>query len=700
MKIKNFALKFLLLVIGLVMCASPFFATKTKDTTFAYNYDSGISINSVFISVNVCENGVLNVSQTFEVEFLRSGLSEVLIYVPYKGVIYREDEGKVAKTHYLATISNYSLELGEAGSEYLNFYHDEANASEFVTFGIKSPTGYSYGETKTFTLYYDYDMKNKGTAEFDEVYFNLLGYNSSMPVNNVSFEITFPKTVDFSTYTPAIYYGEAGATDQFLDFRVEGNKIISNNPISLEEYEALTLRQLLPKGYLVVEGESVLWPVVVLIVCVVLAGVIIAVKVIYRQKGEVVSPVEFTAPEGVSPDIAEFYDKLKVTDKSAGAIIIYLANLGYLSVVTDENHEPQKLRKLKDLPENFDPKIKRLFDAMFKNAEVVNSNSENSVKTDASLSDAKESVALNGKKDAKENPVSNENSYVQISIESLNNVDFYSAFNALKSSVAVTHGERLYVEKSKNAINIVSFLIPVAFALMFLGILIASISRLGFVASFVYSLIIPLVISVVAVLVSKKYNKLLVNILCIVLVMFFVIIVYVNNISLLDPYYLMVIGAGIVLATMLFNAKPQFSESAAKTRGSVLGLKNYIKLAEKDRLELLVKDNPNYYFDILPYAYVLDVSDVWMEKFKDIKIPSPVWLESNVNIDVFDVIILSGVFTSLNSSVLRSINSQAITHANSRSFAPSGRSIRIGGGGFSGGGFAGGGGGGGSFGAR
>ena len=65
MKIKNFALKFLLLVIGLVMCASPFFATKTKDTTFAYNYDSGISINSVFISVNVCENGVLNVSQTF-----------------------------------------------------------------------------------------------------------------------------------------------------------------------------------------------------------------------------------------------------------------------------------------------------------------------------------------------------------------------------------------------------------------------------------------------------------------------------------------------------------------------------------------------------------------------------------------------------------------------------------------------------------
>ena len=40
-----------------------------------------------------------------------------------------------------------------------------------------------------------------------------------------------------------------------------------------------------------------------------------------------------------------------------------------------------------------------------------------------------------------------------------------------------------------------------------------------------------------------------------------------------------------------------------------LGLKKYIELAEKDQMEKLVKDNPELYYHVLPYAYVLGVSD-------------------------------------------------------------------------------------------
>ena len=54
----------------------------------------------------------------------------------------------------------------------------------------------------------------------------------------------------------------------------------------------------------------------------------------------------------------------------------------------------------------------------------------------------------------------------------------------------------------------------------------------------------------------------------------------------------------------------------------VLGFRDYLERAEKQQIDALVEKNPNYFYDILPYAYVLDVSKKWIEKFE--KIPEPV----------------------------------------------------------------------------
>ena len=41
-----------------------------------------------------------------------------------------------------------------------------------------------------------------------------------------------------------------------------------------------------------------------------------------------------------------------------------------------------------------------------------------------------------------------------------------------------------------------------------------------------------------------------------------------------------------------------------------------MKTVEKDKINELVEENPNYFYDILPYAYVLGVSDKWSKKFE------------------------------------------------------------------------------------
>lgn len=57
----------------------------------------------------------------------------------------------------------------------------------------------------------------------------------------------------------------------------------------------------------------------------------------------------------------------------------------------------------------------------------------------------------------------------------------------------------------------------------------------------------------------------------------------------------------------------------------MLGFKEFIKAAEKDRLEMLLEEDPEYYYHVLPYAQVLHVSKIWINKFKDLTVPPPTW---------------------------------------------------------------------------
>lgn len=51
------------------------------------------------------------------------------------------------------------------------------------------------------------------------------------------------------------------------------------------------------------------------------------------------------------------------------------------------------------------------------------------------------------------------------------------------------------------------------------------------------------------------------------------------------------------------------------------GFRDFLVKSEKPRLEELVSEEPQYFYDILPYTYVLNVSKVWIGKFEDIVIP-------------------------------------------------------------------------------
>lgn len=67
------------------------------------------------------------------------------------------------------------------------------------------------------------------------------------------------------------------------------------------------------------------------------------------------------------------------------------------------------------------------------------------------------------------------------------------------------------------------------------------------------------------------------------------------------------------------------SDMDAEIYGRIAAFKRFLLEAEIDRLETLIEENPNYYFDILPYCYILKITKKLKPKFERITTDGPSW---------------------------------------------------------------------------
>ena len=63
--------------------------------------------------------------------------------------------------------------------------------------------------------------------------------------------------------------------------------------------------------------------------------------------------------------------------------------------------------------------------------------------------------------------------------------------------------------------------------------------------------------------------------------------------------------------------------------GKIRGFKRFLETAEKPQLESLVEENPEYFYNILPYTYALGVSDKWIKQFEGLAMQIPTWYDSS-----------------------------------------------------------------------
>ena len=160
-----------------------------------------------------------------------------------------------------------------------------------------------------------------------------------------------------------------------------------------------------------------------------------------------------------------------------------------------------------------------------------------------------------------------------------------------------------------------------------------------------------------------------------------------------------IIVAYLILGTLvsIFFSVISIAKTSKYTSlmGRILGFKDFIRTAELDKLTELVESDPEYFYHIMPYAYVFGLSRKWIKNFEDIPIVQPHWYYGQGSFSSWDYYMMGRMMSDCSASVGNNIVIPSSGGSSGGFSGGGGGSSWSGGGGFSGGGFSGGGSGGG-----
>ncbi len=614
-------------IINLLFCIFTFFLFSLN--CYANDYD----ITKYDVEIVVDEHNKYSIKENIDTYFNVSKHG-IVRRIPLYNNIIRQD-GTRERNRVL--ISNVHVNEEFASSRENNNYVLKIGSAD------KTLTG-----KHSYSISYDYDIGLDKNNKYDELYFNIIGTEWDTNISNVTFKITMPKEFDASKL--GFSYGEYGESNtDNISYDVDGNVITGSFEGTLLAGEGLNVRMVLPEGYFIRKsvGSSLLecWYYIIPIL-----GVLISYLIWkkYGKDDQVVDVVSFYPPENMNSLDVAFAKKGSVNSNDAVSLLVYLASKGYIKIVEDKKSKSRfTIQKVKEYDGN-NKEEELFFRGLFKKV------------------------------------------WDSISSDELNE-SFYLTINSIltkKNSTA--NRKEIFNNKSSNKRYI-----------LFLFMLITSslstiIPALGYKLSYViFSIIICNLIGIVALIIvaiiydnnctKKGLNSAL------GFAFFFVLALAVANFTIIGfeyIYYDTVYLIGFILCMVctyliyfFYLIVTKRTEYGNKVLGEVNGFKKFLETAEKDKLESLVHDDPSYFYNILPYAYVLGVSDAWIKQFEGIAIAPPDWYESA---DAFD-------YYRFNRSLNRTIHS-ASRVMNSVPQSSGGSSS---GGGFSGGGFSGGGSGGG-----
>lgn len=538
-------------------------------------------ITSYDITMDVRSDNSYYITETIDVSFseLRHGIIRSLPLKTYNGQNAAVSKVKVA-----------------------GHKHSTSRASGYLDIKIGDPNKYA-SSAEQYVISYVYTIGEDGFSDMDELYWNLIGTEWDCYIHNVTFSIAMPTAFDIGGLN--FTYGKYGSVqNENVSWSVQGNTIAGSLSGSLAPYEALTVALPLPQGYFAdaqpIKGDNSLlvqygW---------IGSGIAIAAGIAFwlglGRKKRNFPTVEFYPPAGVtSADVGYLIDG-RVDPYDITSLIIYWADRGYLTIteqIVKKGFREKKsylLTRLSDPPPEAKEYERYMFKAMF---QLGNGN--------------------------------------QVDTEQLTN-RFYTTVESVKKSVRSGYEssqETRIFEKSNTVCRWLLRFIGIIVPLPIINIIMANETESQGLALLGQSALLSLVFMIslfvlahmiVNIKVSAKGQAFTAFVFSMILC---AILIY-------GAYALGLIPFGILAAAGVFSLGILASLGKRRTKlgdwyqERLIGLKEFIKATEKDRIKLLVDENPQYFYNILPYAMVLGVTNKWAKNFDTITLAPPNWYNS------------------------------------------------------------------------
>ena len=526
----------------------------------------------------------------------------------------------------------------------------------------------------TYQISYTYNIGNDKLKDADEFYLNLIGNQWDTNINKLTFTITMPK--DFDTNKIGFSAGKYGTSgipkDGYFNYSVKNNVITGTYNKTLPPNNGFTVRITLPDGYFEKQKLKItIFDFIAICLPIILGIIAFSQWEKYGKDEKIVETIEFNPPDNMnSLDVAYAY-KGKANSNDVVSLLIYLANKGYIKIKVEETgskllkSKSYKIIEVKKYDGN-DENERLFLERLFKNGTIYRTENNNVFRC-VTKSDLEERFY----KTVNE-IIDNENTS-----EFKNKIFEKGVWNRAKKIIilsllvilTMSIGPLLNGTKIKTTViaNLVLIAITMLFYLFALSSKFNNTRIKNIIIAFVISFFT--IFSFVFVLLYDIVSEIIIN---------------MNKLGLIELGIQVISLIFIMILVTLMKRRTKYG---TEVLGRILGFKTFLKTAEKEKLETLVNQDPEYFYNILPYAYVLGVSDKWIKNFETISLMPPEWYVGNDS--YYDYHTFSNNYnylmrTSANAMTSRPSSSDSYSSFSGGSFS--------GGGGFSGGGSGGGGG--------
>ena len=572
----------------------------------AITRDDGYTINNYDIIIKVKENNVLDITENINVNFneSRHGIYRT---IPLFNTITRLD-GTTSKNKVQIT----NIKVNEP--------YTKSIQNGKLNLQIGDPDRTITGP-KTYSIHYDYNLGKDPSKDYDELYFNLIGNEWDTNINKVNFTINLPKEFDsdnlgFSTGK----FGSTSSNDVY--YQVNGNTISGYTLKTLEQGEGLTIRLELEEGYFKNAKLQVDWKESLIYIFPILFSILCYnLWKKYGKDDKVVKTIEFNLPDGMNSLDVGFYYKGIATDKDVISLLLYFANKGYLKISKTQvpklfgTRESFTITKLKEYDGN-DWCEKTFLEGLFRKRRK------------------NQSPYLIGIQTIPSNKVTEED---------LKDNFYITIRHILNDKKSKENQDKIFDSKSVRKKGSIMAAIVITFLMIIIPPFLTTYDFIGtFFPLFIAALAISIYTYYTAKALEEKTKKLpsiLLMTLVIIIVLCISFFAFPNVLLAFDSITLAGYLIGlicIIIMTIFYRIIPKRTPYGIEILGKIKGFKEFIETAEKDKLETLVQDNPTYYYDILPYAYVLGVSNTWMKKFESMSYQPPNWYEGSTDFHISD----------------------------------------------------------------